>query len=185
MSPTPSSTRVLVRIIGGLAGIVGGLLTVLLSANQQAVVLDAPGTTAASLWAFALLATSVLTLVRELASTRPVASIVLLVILGLTGFIGVLGFYSLLSAGEIIGIGYAAVGVVAWLVVAPIVAVLVARDGAVHSSPALALALTTVLVFVSGALRVSTITFFVFVAYGIAWIWLGSALLIARLRAHP
>jgi hypothetical protein len=182
MSPTPSRTRVLVRIIGGLAAIVGGLLIELLSANQQAVVLDAPGTTAASLWAFALLATSVLTLVRELASTRPIASIAIVVILGLTGIIGVLGFYSLLSAGAIIGVSFAAVGVFAWLVVAPIAAVLVARDGAVHSSPALALAVTTVLVFVSGALRISALTGFVWVAYGIAWIWLGSALLNARFR---
>jgi hypothetical protein len=175
-------TRQLWRAIGGIAGILGGLLFGVASL-QQVLALDRAQSNGIVLTMTVLLAATELVLVHELARSHRRIAISIFVVLVLAAVSAIVGAYSLFGFGAVVGVGYLALGVIPWLVAAPVAAVLVGRTGLRGLlPPAVGLALLTCLVLVAGASGRDGLVVAAFVIYGLGWAWLGSALLSVGIR---
>ena len=179
---TSAGARRHVRAIGGYSAILGGLLFVLASLNQSFIGLDRTQSTLLASVAGLLLACGEVALVRDFGRAHPGVAAAVSALLALAAVLTAIGLYSLLSAGAIVGIVFAAFGILPWVLAAPIVAVGNARHGLLSRPPAIALATMTTLIFVATAARIDSVVIISFVAYGLAWTWVGLALLDGAMR---
>lgn len=180
--PATREVSLLVRWIGGIAGIGGGGLLSLEALLQQSVGQDPGRTTTLSIVGLASLVLCEVGLVVILAGVRRRTSQVAAVVLGVSVFLAAIGLAALVAEGSIAGIPYAAIGLAGWFLLAPVLAVLSSRAGLLSAPLATAMVTLPIVWWAVSALRLHQAAGLVAgVAYALSWSWLGYALL----RAHP
>lgn len=166
--PAPLNEPRLPTTIGGVAGLAGGSLIVIATLFSSSGLL---------IVGLILLAVCELALVTLLVWVNRAAVGCAVIALATGVFVGALG---VASGNLLIAPGYVAIGLLCWIVVAPLVAVLASQAGLIPLPPAVALAAATAIWLVSSlsALAANQTAVVVIVgSYCVSWSWLGVAML--------
>ena len=153
--------------IAGAAGFLGPCLVMLGAVTSSSEVLVAGVT---------LIGVCELVLVALLARVSPVAVGCAVVTLAMGVFVAAVGIW---TANLLIIPGYLAIGLVCWMVVAPVAAVLVAHSGLLSIAPAAALVAVTVIWLTLSLIPLTPDNPAVVVIIGgylVSWMWIGAAI---------
>jgi hypothetical protein len=154
-----------------MAGISGGLALVANALSEGFFKAES------FLLGLALISLCEIGLVRELGHARHVARIVVSVVLLPSGIIAIMGLYSLLTAGAVVGVALTAVGALVWILAAPVVALACAQAGLVGLAPAVGLTTATLLFLLTSVVfRGSILEGAMGIAWALAWAWVGLSL---------
>jgi hypothetical protein len=158
-----------VQQIAGLAGLIGGLVLAVAGLADPAGSLVPLG--------FGLIWICEIGLLKEFARARPRAAALGSLILIPGAIVGIMGIWSFVTTGSLIGISLLAVGFGLWFVAVPILAIGCAGAGLVDAMPANSLALLSALAVLASATGDAGLERAVWTGWSVAWTWLGYALI--------